>query len=60
MSTNLLVKEQKSNNQLEDLSFDDIGDDHLYTGLETPMKPGAFLISDEEKKERLLSYSKRL
>ena len=60
MSTNLLVKEQKSNNQLEDLSFDDIGDDHLYTGLETPMKPGAFLISDEEKKEKIAILFKEI
>ena len=60
MSTNLLVKEQKNNNQLDDLSFDDIGDDHLYTGLETPMKPGAFLISDEEKKEKIAILFKEI
>jgi GTP cyclohydrolase I len=60
MSTNLLVKEQKNNNQIDDLSFDDIGDDHLYTGLETPMKPGAFLISDEEKKEKIAILFKEI
>jgi GTP cyclohydrolase I len=60
MSTNLLVKEQKNNNQIDDLSFDDIGDDHLYTGLETPMKSGAFLISDEEKKEKIAILFKEI
>ena len=32
---------------------EDIGDDHLYTGLETPMKPDAFKMSDAEKKTRI-------
>ena len=31
----------------------DIGDDHLYTGLETPMKLDAFKLSDVEKKQRI-------
>ena len=53
MSINTLVEEQKKNNQLNNLSFEDVGDDHLFTGLETPMKPDAFLISDEEKKEKI-------
>ena len=60
MSINTLVEEQKNNNQLDDLSFEDIGDDHLYTGLETPMKPGAFLISDEEKKEKIAILFKEI
>ena len=53
MNTNRLIKELKKGSQLNDFSFDDIGDDHLYTGLETPMKPDAFVISDEEKKEKI-------
>ena len=36
-----------------DFSVYEIGDDHMYTGLETPMKPDAFAISDDEKKERI-------
>jgi len=32
---------------------EEIGNDHLYTGLETPMKPNAFLTSDEDKKETI-------
>jgi len=35
------------------LTIDDIGDDHLLTGLDTPMKPNAFEMSDDEKKERI-------
>lgn len=34
-------------------SIDEIGDDHLFTGLETPMKADAFVLSDEEKKSRI-------
>lgn len=40
-------------NQLNGFNHHDIGDEHLYTGLETPMKPNAFKMSDEEKKERI-------
>ncbi len=39
--------------KLNGFSPDDIGDDHLYTGLETPLKKDAFKLSDEEKKERI-------
>lgn len=60
MSINTLVEEQKNNNQLDNLSFNDIGDDHLFTGLETPMKPDAFLISDEEKKEKIAVLFKEI
>ncbi|GGZ90829.1 GTP cyclohydrolase I FolE [Algibacter mikhailovii] len=46
--------EQKLNgHKLNGFSLDDIGDDHLYTGLETPMKTDAFKLSDEEKKQRI-------
>ena len=44
MNTNRLIKELKKGSQLNDFSIDDIGDDHLYTGLETPMKPDAFVL----------------
>ncbi|MDF4204016.1 GTP cyclohydrolase I FolE [Maribacter sp. SA7] len=43
---NTLIKE----NNLNGFSDEEIGDDHIYTGLETPMKKDAFLLSDEEKK----------
>ncbi len=46
---NTLIK----TNNLNGFSEDEIGDDHIYTGLETPMKVDAFEISDEEKKEKI-------
>ena len=38
---------------LQGLTHEQIGDDHLHTGLETPMKVNAFDLSDEEKKESI-------
>lgn len=35
-------------------SLEEIGDEHLFTGLETPIKVNAFDISDEEKKEKIV------
>ncbi len=40
-------------NIISNFSIDDIGDDHMYTGLETPMKSDAFVMSDIEKKEKI-------
>jgi GTP cyclohydrolase I len=40
-------------NNFNGLSIEEIGDDHLYTGLETPMRKDAFLLSDIEKKEKI-------
>ena len=42
-----------SKNLLNSYSHDEIGDDHLYTGVKTPMKPDAFELSDTEKKEQI-------
>ena len=39
--------------KLNGFTFDEIGDDHLYTGIETPMKEDAFLLTDAEKKEKI-------
>jgi GTP cyclohydrolase I len=38
---------------LTSYSIDEIGDDHLFTGMETPMKKDAFDISDQEKKDKI-------
>ncbi|MBL86360.1 MAG: GTP cyclohydrolase I FolE [Winogradskyella sp.] len=43
----------KNGHQLNGLSIDDIGDDHLFTGLDTPMKANAFEMSNDEKKQRI-------
>jgi len=40
-------------NNLNGFSLEDIGDDHLYTGLETPMRADAFQLSDSQKKEKI-------
>jgi len=53
MSTETLTKEKINGYKLNGFSDEEVGDDHLYTGLETPMKPDAFLLSDEEKKEKI-------
>ncbi|MBT8260882.1 MAG: GTP cyclohydrolase I FolE [Bacteroidia bacterium] len=44
---------KKNGNKLNGFSFEDIGNDHLSTGMETPMKKDAFKISDKEKKEKI-------
>tara|TARA_B100001564_G_scaffold130828_1_gene109460 strand:- start:24094 stop:24783 length:690 start_codon:yes stop_codon:yes gene_type:complete len=51
MPTNNLTK--KKINHLGDLNHTEIGDDHLYNSIDTPLKKDAFKISDEEKKERI-------
>jgi GTP cyclohydrolase I len=53
MNTEVALKEQEIAQQLNNFSFEEVGDDHLYTGLQTPMKADAFKISDEKKKEKI-------
>jgi GTP cyclohydrolase I len=45
----------KNGNKINDFSLGEIGDDHMFTGLETPMKADAFALSDLEKKEKISS-----
>ncbi|SEB44213.1 GTP cyclohydrolase I [Tenacibaculum sp. MAR_2009_124] len=42
-----------TSNSLNGLSVDEIGEDHLYTGVDTPMKANAFDISDNKKKQKI-------
>jgi GTP cyclohydrolase I len=44
---------QTNGHQLNGFSIEDIGDDHLFTSLDTPMKANAFDMSNEEKKNRI-------
>jgi GTP cyclohydrolase I len=53
MNIETLSVNNKNIPELNGFSHEDIGDDHLYTGLETPMKPNAFALSDTEKKQRI-------
>ena len=43
----------KNGTTLNGFTIDEIGDDHLYTGIETPMKADAFKLSDDEKKAKI-------
>lgn len=47
------VKVKPNGTSLNGYSDHEIGDDHLFTGLKTPMKKDAFKLSDGDKKERI-------
>ncbi len=47
------LKNRTNGQNLNGFTIEDIGDDHLCTGLETPLKVEAFKLSDSEKKERI-------
>ena len=53
MNTTEVTKNKRNGHKLNGFTIDDIGNDHLYTGLETPMKANAFKMSDEEKKQKI-------
>jgi len=53
MRTNIETSEKNVLDLLNGLSIEEIGDDHLYTGLKTPIKKDAFKLSDEEKKQKI-------
>lgn len=50
---NLLEEYLNVDNLLNNYTHDEIGDDHLYTGINTPMKHNAFALSNTEKKEKI-------
>jgi GTP cyclohydrolase I len=54
------LKQKEITEELNRLSFEEVGDDHLYTGLQTPMKKDAFKLSDEEKKDKIESLFKEI
>ncbi|MEO6348099.1 MAG: GTP cyclohydrolase I FolE [Aquaticitalea sp.] len=53
MITEEKTKTHTNGYKLNGFTLEDIGDDHLFTGLETPMKTDAFKLSDKEKKHRI-------
>ncbi len=53
MNTNHTTTLNGNGISLNGFTFEEIGDDHLLTGLETPMKEDAFELSDDEKKEHI-------
>lgn len=50
---NIPVLKTPSTSIINELSVDEIGDNHLYTGLETPIKKNAFKMSKADKKDRI-------
>lgn len=46
----------KKDSGLNGYTHDEIGDDHLFANLDTPMKADAFEMSDEEKKYRIAEH----
>lgn len=52
MSKEILVQ-QKNRSRLNGFSNEEIGEDHLFSGLETPMKKDAFKLSDTEKRQKI-------
>ena len=50
MNNQVTTKDENALNGFSDL---EIGEDHLFTGLETPMKKDAFKLTDEEKKSKI-------
>ena len=53
MRTNHTTTQNGNEFSLNGFTIEEIGDDHLLTSLETPMKKDAFELSDEEKKEHI-------
>lgn len=60
MITDVILKEKQTDQNLNGFSFEEVGDDHLFTGLETPMKKDAFKISDHKKKEKIAFLFKEI
>lgn len=58
MKENIIALEEylNENNVINNLSDEEIGDDHLFTGLETPIKADAFKLSDEQKKQKIAQH----
>ncbi|WP_296381804.1 GTP cyclohydrolase I FolE [Winogradskyella sp.] len=51
MNTETISK--TNSHKLNGFTSEDIGDDHLFTSLDTPMKANAFEMSNQEKKDRI-------
>jgi GTP cyclohydrolase IA len=58
ISLNTLLDEDKI--VLNELSHDDIGDEHIMTGVETPLVVDAFKLSDADKKKTIEFHFKKI
>ena len=50
----------ESNSSLSGMSIEDIGDEHVSANMETPMKKGAFDISDDDKIKKIEGHFKEI
>jgi GTP cyclohydrolase I len=46
--------------ELSNYNYEEVGDNHLFTSLETPLKEDAFELSDEEKKRRIAKHFEQI
>lgn len=53
-----LLKDPKE--RINGWHHEEIGDDHMLTGMNTPLKPDAFELSDEEKKRRIAHHFRHI
>lgn len=53
MTTITKESNNKKNQQLNGFAHEDIGDNHFFSGLQTPLRADAFKLSDSEKKNRI-------
>lgn len=61
MKTSIYNKSaSKTSVSLSDFDIDEIGDEHLFTGLETPMRADAFALSDQQKKEKIAALFEQI
>ncbi|WP_048331479.1 GTP cyclohydrolase I FolE [Bizionia psychrotolerans] len=60
MKTQTVAFTKDNPNELIEYSHEMIGDDHLYTGLKTPMRTDAFKLPDDEKKQRIAVLFKEI
>jgi GTP cyclohydrolase I len=51
--TDNTLKTPINGNHLNGFSIEEIGDDHLYSGIDTPLRDDAFDITDEDKKQQI-------
>lgn len=55
---NTLLKENRI--ELSELSAEEIGDEHLFTSIETPMKADAFDLSEDEKMKKIEGHFRQI
>ncbi|NQY06173.1 MAG: GTP cyclohydrolase I FolE [Flavobacteriaceae bacterium] len=58
--SNTMLYRIEENNLLSEFTIEEIGDDHLFSSLETPLRKDAFMMSSQEKKEKIASLFKEI